>query len=638
MEIVFNSFSQPTISALGWTLVHAVWQGIFVAMIAFTCFFLLKNHRAQLRYNIGISMLGIQVIASIATFIYYYNKLSAVTVLSSEPLVRITGNVPRLHYDTTVLGKLILWLSLHLNELVFCWLIGATLLMIRFAGGWIYTQRLRANSRAVTDQQWRARFGVLIARLDITRSVDFRETAQIVSPMVIGAIRPVVLIPIGLLTGLSISQTEAILTHELAHIRRSDYLVNILQSFIDVVFFFHPALWWISERIRIERENCCDDVAVAACDDKLSLAQALVKVAEWQNTPRLAMAFTSRRPLLLQRIRRVMGVNPKKEGIKSSRLLSLVFITLLIGFSLYAVGQKNDKQPKKSVKKVTTTVHANATQPQKAVIADVDVETVTQPTIETSVAVEVSELFATAAFMDDSLHKKMLDHQRKMEALEAEMEPLARRMEEANLQMEKHNFEMERFEREIEKIEWKKSKVVESRQNLMEKRSTLFRSDSKSGQAKLSDSEVEKQLADIEVQIKSCEQQIIDFNTQIANVRNEATSFKADESYLKLKQETDILNAKMEDLQTRMNQEAEGVAVLYTTRTPRTRLALSRPTNRRPAVPPPPAVPAMASKAPIAPPPPPVPAKNPKKQIATPALPAKAQSSEAVPAPPPVKK
>ncbi len=114
--------------------------------------------------------------------------------------------------------------------------------------------------------------------------------------MVIGAFSPVVLIPIGLLSGFSTAQVEAILAHELAHIRRNDYLINMLQSFVEVIFFFHPAIWWLS------RKKCGPNTNIAATTlhsgrmaaRKMSLAHALVKVAEWQAAPGLAMAFASK--------------------------------------------------------------------------------------------------------------------------------------------------------------------------------------------------------------------------------------------------------------------------------------------------------------------------------------------------------
>lgn len=334
MKIILESIPESVVSALGWTLVHSVWQGTLLAIAAFAGFAIMSKKSAFLRYNFGIVLLCLQMVSSLVTFFYY--QLTAevrnisVTHLNTlnVPVRNIPLNWQKIDYNLSMTTKMQIWLNMHIYELVICWLIGAALLMIRFAGGWIYTERLRSTARIVMDKEWRVRFGVLTTKLNISQSVEFRETARILTPMVIGAFRPVVLIPFGLLTGFPVSQIEAILAHELAHIRRNDYLVNMLQSLIEVVFFFHPALWWISEKIRTEREHCCDDIALSICKDKMSLAKALVKVAEWQSAPHLAMAFASKKPLLLQRISRVLGIDPKPKRILINWPVTIIFLPL----------------------------------------------------------------------------------------------------------------------------------------------------------------------------------------------------------------------------------------------------------------------------------------------------------------------
>jgi bla regulator protein BlaR1 len=358
--------------------------------------------------------------------------------------------------------------------------------------------------------------------------------------MVIGAFSPVVLIPIGLLSGFSTAQVEAILAHELAHIRRNDYLINMFQSFVEVLFFFHPAIWWLSDRIRAEREHCCDDIALAVCGDKMSLAHALVKVAEWQTAPRMAMAFASKRPLLLQRVQRVLGLTPKPSRTFGSLPIMLFAMTLAIGLSVYAVAQKTEKakeKEKKSTKHISQKRKGVLTEVNKAALAEINVEnevsevTEIEPLAEIDVENHFDMQFEGVPemhfdFDNDSLNKKMNEIHKRMQALQTEMEPLNHRMEEINLEMEKQRFEVERYQREMEKIEWKKEGARELRQDLMEKRSTLLEQ-SKSSQSKTSESELDKQLADFEQQIKVQEETISQLNSQIAASRKEG--FKAEE-------------------------------------------------------------------------------------------------------------
>jgi len=350
----FNLFSDSLVSAFGWMLVHSLWQGALLVLIASITLYFLRKSPASLRYNFGILTLCAQVSVSLATFSYYYFNTASKTLNSSlTSTSQNTADWKTLTYQLSLTTKIQLWLSTHIQELVICWLIGAFVLILRFLGGWIYTEHLRHSSKPVMNKEWRARFGVLTAKLKVYQSIELKESAKILTPMVIGTLQPVVLIPIGLLTGFPTSQIEAILAHELAHIRRHDYLVNILQSFVEVVFFFHPALWWLSERVRIEREHCCDDLAIEACEDRVSLAHALVGIAEWTSNHSLAMAFASKKPLLLQRVKRVLGVAPKSTRFFGNVPVTLLFFAALIGISAYAVGQDTVKKKKAKTHQVS---------------------------------------------------------------------------------------------------------------------------------------------------------------------------------------------------------------------------------------------------------------------------------------------
>lgn len=562
MKTIFQSIPESVVSALGWTLVHSVWQGTLIAIIAVAGFTVLNKRYASLRYNFGIILLSLQLLTSIVTF-FYYQLITPVKNLAnnslnslSTPVRNIPLNWQKVDYNLSMATKIQIWLNMHIYELVICWLIGAAFLMLRFAAGWIYTERLRSSARIVMDKEWRVRFGVLIAKLNISQSVEFRQTTKILTPMVIGAFKPVVLIPFGFLTGFSTSQIEAILAHELAHIRRNDYLVNMLQSFVEVVFFFHPALWWISEKVRTEREHCCDDIALTVCNDKMSLAKALVKVAEWQSAPHLAMAFASKKPLLLNRISRVLGIDSKPKRILVNWPVTLVFLSLMVGFSMFAIGQKKEiiKERKTSKRNQSVSVikDIDSSFEENINIQPIIVEDVSEPVID-------GNIDNSFEFANDTLEKKREEFQQKMEAFQSEMDPLQRRMEELNLLMEKENFEMERFQREMEKLEWKKDKLMDARNKLVEKRSSLLHPDSKSNQTKLSDNDLEKQLNDFEQQIKAQEQQITEFNTQIASSRKEAEAYEESEFVKSTKKEIDEINKKIDEIGAKMGLASLGI-------------------------------------------------------------------------------
>ncbi|MCE7067527.1 M56 family metallopeptidase [Dyadobacter sp. CY326] len=630
MKLLPNLLTEAAVASFGWTLIHSLWQATLIAIIAVASFYLLRRKSANLKYIAGVGFLFAQVFASAVTFLYYYFRATS-AAMASKPAANVlhfaSSTVSRVtDYKLPLSFKVQMWISAHLYELVVCWLIGAAFLLLRFAGGWIFTERLRFKANIVMDKEWRARFGVMTAKMNITQSVEFRETAKIVTPMVIGALSPVVLIPIGLLSGFSTAQVEAILAHELAHIRRNDYLINMLQSFVEVVFFFHPAIWWLSDRIRAEREHCCDDIALSVCGDKMSLAHALVKVAEWQHTPGFAMAFASKKPLLLQRVQRVLGLTPKPARTIGNLPIMLFALSLVIGISVYAVAQKVDKQKEsKKVIKHASKKHVARVRPL------IDIEEI--PSVDFDENFEIDEVaemepfhidpviegdivqaFEFSMAKDTVLQKRLDEYQKQMEVFENEMRPLRQRMEELNLEMEKHRFEVERFEREQEKIEWKKDHAAELRSELMEKRSALFdRGEDKANQsAKPSETDLEKQLADFEQKIKVQEQAISELNAQISANRKE--EIKVEEPMRKLEQEIEEIDNRIQEISRKMERESESIGRLEDDSAPRL-ARMPRPAR------------AVKGTGRVAPPPPPPAAVAPAK----PAKPAKVPSAPAAP-------
>ena len=568
MKILLEFVSEPIISALGWTLVHSVWQGTLLAIFAALFFYFTRKKTASLRYNAGVAILGLQIISTLATLSFYISKIPVASISAGNMPTNAAANLnwQRIEYNLSFTTKMQLWLQAHISELVICWLIGTALLMLRFVGGWIQTEILRAKAKIVMDKEWRTRFGLLSARLNISQEIEFRETNRILTPMVIGAFKPIVLIPVGLLTGFSVSQVEAILAHELAHIRRNDYLVNLLQSIVEVIYFFHPGLWWLSEKVRTERENCCDDIAVNVCGDRISLAHALVKVAELESAPAMAMAFASRKPLLLQRVRRVMGLAPKPVKTFTTLPVMLIALSLVVGISVYAVGQQEKKQTKKTEKsKAVKTVekftvsqgtftdtiikgNAHKDSPVEIKINDEKdkVESLVEGYHEINPIFSVDDIRKGLSVLNpmevEILSRQLatINHDDKRMSSD-EYEKIRMQIEELRLQMEKFRFDAERAVRGMEKLEWKKNTAMDLRNKLMEKRSAVI-NPSKPNEPKTDD--VEKQLSDFEEQIKLQEEVITKLNIDLIESRKEV--FKAEEPMRKIEEEIETLSSKID--------------------------------------------------------------------------------------------
>src|SRR5215471_4750401 len=185
------------------------------------------------------------------------------------------------------------------------WFAGAAACSVRLLAGWISATSLRRSHHAPAPPAWQQALDRLMKRMHVSRPVRLLATDRVDSPSVVGWLRPVILAPAGVLCGLAPEQVEALLAHELAHVLRHDYLVNLLQGVAEAVLFYHPAVWWVSSQIRAERELCCDDLAVAASGDVLTYARALAEL-ETLRPSRARLAIAADGGSLLKRIARLI--------------------------------------------------------------------------------------------------------------------------------------------------------------------------------------------------------------------------------------------------------------------------------------------------------------------------------------------
>ena len=355
--------NSPVARALGWTLLHALWQGFALVLPTAISLHLLRRRSSLLRYRIGTLALLVQTLVSAATFVEYYQPVTATsriaTTVAALPL-RWSISAQPLPWPQQVL----LFLETHLSDFVCLYLIGVSLFGLRLAGGWLQLHQLRRSAVVSPLLAEQAMIDRLRSALDLRTVVLVRESARVAGPMIIGVLKPMLLLPAGLATGLSTRELEAVLAHELAHVKRYDYAVNLLQSVVETLYFFHPALWWLSARVREEREHCCDDMAVQVCGDKgRALARALARIEERRleraTTPALAMAFAGKRQLLLHRVQRVLGLSTRSL-VSNRSLAGLTLATLLlVSASVYAI-QRQDKLQQPKPKTPVPAVHRSA--------------------------------------------------------------------------------------------------------------------------------------------------------------------------------------------------------------------------------------------------------------------------------------
>jgi beta-lactamase regulating signal transducer with metallopeptidase domain len=233
----------------------------------------------------------------------------------------------------------------YLTMVVWFWLAGVVAMSVWSTTGWFIAQRLKRRSKRALPQIWQSRLADLAGQLGIRRGIRLCESTLAQVPAVIGWIRPVILIPAGALINLSAQELEAVLAHELAHIRRFDYVANLLQSAIEALMFYHPAMWWIAKRIRAERENCCDDLAIVACGDRVVYARALTALEELRSGyPQFAMAATA--GPLLSRVRRLLGKDdPRRRSLPVWMALVTVVVAVLAVTSGIRLRAQNSPVP-----------------------------------------------------------------------------------------------------------------------------------------------------------------------------------------------------------------------------------------------------------------------------------------------------
>ena len=345
MNFINNFIPEELINAIGWTIFHSIWQGIIIAIILGTILLLTGKKSARLRYNISVAALIIMFILSAITFFNTYDRSNS---SSPENLVIInSGNedvTTQSSVYTSVFEKtnfdlpdfIKAFFNEHITFIVSAWVIGFLFFSFRFAGGLLFVQRLKSSGLKNIDSFWLNKLHQFEDKIKIKQAVQIFESARVRVPIAIGYIKPIILLPFGLLTGLPSDQVEAILIHELAHIKRYDFLVNLFQSFVETVLFYHPVIWWISSTINSERENCCDDIAVKICGDPLSYSKALYNIQQInEKESALVMALVGKNNQLYRRIKRMnTKTNKTAYGIKFIAF-SLLLIAMAI-VSLYS--------------------------------------------------------------------------------------------------------------------------------------------------------------------------------------------------------------------------------------------------------------------------------------------------------------
>lgn len=310
------------------SLLHFLWQGAAIAAAAAALLAVVR--KPATRYLVGMGALACMLASIGLTFALLLDRDAGRPAVRATPAPAVAaapldGMAPANRFAPVRASSLP---ALNLLWIVRGWLGGVAFFALRIAMGLLLLEHLRRRSLVALPAALVEQCRALERRLGIRRAIRYAECRLLSVPAVIGLVRPVVLLPLRALTGLTAEQLEAVIAHELAHIRRFDALVNFFQVLAETLLFYHPAVWWLNKRIRAERENCCDDVAVATCGSTVDYARALTAMEEWRAVPSFAMAATG--SPLAARITRLLGLD--RQGRSSAGILtaSLVLTAALV--------------------------------------------------------------------------------------------------------------------------------------------------------------------------------------------------------------------------------------------------------------------------------------------------------------------
>lgn len=338
MNFIYELIPQNIINAIGWTIFHSLWQGVIISFVL-AAVLLISNHRsADFRYKLSAGALALLVFSAIVTFTKVYQPENETGSLAASSIITIIDDTSAKEIAEKIQSSDSLksfayqfenYFSSNIPLVVTLWLAGILFFIFKFIGGLIYVERLKTRRIYELQPEWLEKFAGLKKKALIKSSVKIFESALTKMPVAIGYIKPVILLPLGMISGLPQNQVEAIIVHELAHIKRYDFLVNVLQTLAETIMFYHPAIWWISSVIRSERENCCDDITIELCGDTLTYSKALFNIQQINSgNAGLALAAIGNESQLFRRIKRMNSNNKKRlsYGIKFAALFLLILV------------------------------------------------------------------------------------------------------------------------------------------------------------------------------------------------------------------------------------------------------------------------------------------------------------------------
>lgn len=324
----------PVWEAIGWALLHSLWQFTLLALLGWVLLRLSpKKGSASLRYNWLMGLLTCTVLLFGLTLWWILPNVQAPTAAADNTVWEAASASPPVATpkEAGPTPSWLVWLSSYFPCIVSSWLAGIVLLSLRQGVQYLSLRRYRSRGVRTAPLPIQTKWAELQQRMQIKRSVALLESSLVKGLSTFGHLKPIVLAPVGLLSQLTAAEAEALLLHELAHIRRNDYLHNLLLGSIEILFFYHPGVWWLSHKLKQERENCCDELVCQSGVSPLIYADALLAAARYSSNfkPTLVMNANAHAHLS-DRITRLLIPNADKTPRLTSPFVGLALTLLLV--------------------------------------------------------------------------------------------------------------------------------------------------------------------------------------------------------------------------------------------------------------------------------------------------------------------
>ncbi len=417
---------EQIIQSAAWSLFHSLWQIGIIGIILFTVLQMDWLRDPKQRFGLLLTGISLSVIAFLGTFAWYMFQYMPVVGasfggLSFQELLSMKSTTEPMEAAPSILVKIEAWVFANMHYMVYAWLLGVGIFLIRFAGGLWYVNRLKthkvSSAPAIANkymEKWVRKFSILL-------KVRVLESAKVNAPLVAGIFKPVILFPIGMISSLHPSEVEAILAHEIAHILRSDMLTQTLCSLAKALLFYHPAMWWMQRILAEEREFACDAFALDLTDNPPALAQALANVKAWESNE-VAMAFNNNQHYLLNRISRIFGMKNQTESNNYTGNMSALAIILAMLFLLpVAEGQNSPESIEKSSRVVSASLDEVTPEVLPTSIAVQPLEAV-QKVNDTIPQTVNEELKKSATAMTKAMEKMEISQKRSLQEMQKSLE------------------------------------------------------------------------------------------------------------------------------------------------------------------------------------------------------------------------